>query len=136
MYKNILIVASALILTGCATGPKLADCGGPARQVTIHYGDSQIRVSPPVINLARAEELRFRLRPDKKASDEVDFDTILVTVKGKTDDADWIDLSGTYDDTGGYMGVCVPDDIEIKVYKYLVDVNTVGEIDPRADVKR
>ncbi len=106
----LTVVATTALLASCVTVSTAANCSGQARQVTIHYGDSEIRVTPPVINLKRQEELRFRLKPDKKASDEVDYDTVLVTIKGKeTDpDASWIDASGTYKDSGGYLGVCVP----------------------------
>jgi hypothetical protein len=131
------VVAVTALLGSCTTVTTMASCSGPARQVTIFYGDSEIRVAPPVIKLARQEELRFRLQPDKKASDEVDFDTVLVTVKGKESDPDasWIDASGTYKDSGGYLGVCVPSGQAHKTYRYYVDVNTVGKIDPRARVQ-
>lgn len=139
MYRKIsgitILSATAALLASCTTMSTLENCGGQARQVTIHYGDSEIRVTPPVIELQRADELKFRLRPDKKASDEVDYDAVMVKVYGKTADDDWIDVSGSSDSTGGSMGVCVPSNQARDTYRYYVEVANVGKIDPRADVR-
>ncbi|NNK37091.1 MAG: hypothetical protein HKP03_01310 [Xanthomonadales bacterium] len=112
------------------------ECSGAPQLVMVNYGDSEIRIVPPVKDLARKDILRFRLVPDKKNSDEVNYNKTIVTIKGKTADDEWIDLSGSYDSTGGFMDVCVKPGLAKKTYRYFVEVPNVGKIDPRADVTR
>lgn len=106
--------------------------------VNVHYGDSLIRVQT-IAKVHREAAFEFRLKPDKRQSDLVNYETVQVTIKGKDTRSNWIpQLSGnarTVKD-GGSLVFCVPDTVDIgKDYMYWVEVDTVGRLDPRADVE-
>ena len=89
-------------------------CGGNGYvQITLHYGDSLLRLTPPVIKLPQNEGIRFRLNPDKEYSDpeNIDYNKVLVVVTGG--EGSWINTRGEH---GGnrkpYLSLCVPEGLE------------------------
>jgi hypothetical protein len=143
MRTTSLALLSILTLAGCAPeGKFIADdvpnsCGSTGYTfVVVHYGDSQLVVLP-IAKVREGRELQYRLLPDRRPTDPTDYETSLVTITGVTPpDGSWMDAHGTYDDTHGVMTVCVPDEPGADVYTYKVDVDGVGELDPRAEVER
>lgn len=144
--KNQLLVSAVIGLAcGCAQvpiQPMDTECGGPSNNppTQISYGDSQIIVKAKS-KVKANREFQFKLDPKKDpANDEpgIDYDAVLVTVLGKNAESSWISGSSTKDmagPTGKFFGGCVPDDaVEGTIYRYEVRVETVGTIDPRAEV--
>lgn len=153
MGRILTILILTIFLTGCATDGAFrtstildGPCGDRVAGYTltgIAYGDSHL-VVVPVSDIKAGAEWRFYLRPSKRANDIVDYETVKVTITGKfpavndpPDRNDWISVSGAYaDDSKHYLVQCVPDDLdEGEQYEFLVEVKTVGTLDPRADVK-
>jgi hypothetical protein len=141
MRNFLLMPLPRVLLTACPTegasseDSSYGECKGGGAFVTVHYGDSEIKVHP-VIKVKTGSVLEFRLKPNKKNSDEIDFEKVTVTIKGKDAAADWIDVNGTYNSSKGTLSVRVPPDQAEGVYQYLVNVDQVGQLDPRADVER
>jgi len=141
MRTLLLMLITPLLLTACVTpgNPSksggLIACGSGHTPVNIKYGDSQITVNPPLSKVKQNSTLVFNLVPNKQANDRVDYEKVLVTIEGKTADSDWINASGTYD-ADKKLNVCVDPSQSVDVYEYLVKVDGVGQIDPRADVIR
>ena len=77
----------------------------------------------------------LRLQPNKRNDDPVDYNTVTVTVVGKTGAA-WIpSKSDTYDDAEDHrMVYCVPANQALGEYSYEIEVAEVGTLDPRVDV--
>ena len=68
MQKILLMVSAALILTACNPPPpesnnECSDQAG-AQPVNIQYGDSQIKVVPPLYEVKKNKNLKFRLMAD------------------------------------------------------------------------
>lgn len=149
--KKIIQVSCVLLLTaGCATNGKFDPgvftsdvCEGDVSvlgitPVGIKYGDSHLFVIP-VAKIKPNSEIHFRLLPQHKpATDQEDFDTATVTISSTDDNADsppnWLDASGSYSADDGVLKVCVPETLTRPSYKYVVTVQYVGNLDPRADV--
>lgn len=142
MKKFAVLVPAGLLLASCVHTPfeVAVDCPEPGlTNVNISYGDSQLKVTPPIVKVKLGSMLRFNLQPDKKPTDPtgVDYDYVAVTIKGKTAEArQWLYVSGTHN-LEGNLTVCAPEgDNKVGVYEYLVKVDKVGELDPRADVEK
>lgn len=142
MQKLLLILIVPFFLTACATEGQysihntfdaLEDCDEGGTLVRVYYGDSYLKIKSR-ISVKTGTGLKFDLNPNKKRSDLVDYEDMLVTIEAKTTDPDagWIDVSGTYNDSAGALYVCAETDPG--VYYYLVKVEEIGELDPRADV--
>lgn len=142
MFRITTAVFLALLLAGCADGKFVRidepnTCGTTGWTVTaIHYGDSRIVVIP-VSEVVRDAEFRFVLVPASESTDTVDYQDVMVKVKGKPPHDTWFDeAAGNASDGDGTIRVCVdgaslvPGD-EIA---YLVEVDGVGVLDPRATV--
>ena len=143
MKSTVLTTMFALTVTGCASIAGQDDCGGGyQRTVDIHYGDSELRVTPPVQRVFRSGSFVLRLKPSKRGSDTVDYETVKVTVEGKSGDdgkaADWIKKeTATYDTASEHsIGYCVPEMEDEGEQYYGIVVEGVGELDPRVDVRR
>ena len=130
------------MLAGCADGKFIRidepnTCGTTGWTVTaIHYGDSRIVVLP-VSEVVKNAEFRFVLVPARESTDTIDYRDVTVKVKGKPPNDTWFDeTAGSASSGDGTIRVCVdgaslePGD-EIK---YLVEVDGVGVLDPRATV--
>jgi hypothetical protein len=142
MRNLMLILLTPLALTACDLNGQdsqtnvFLDCGSAhSTPIQLHYGDSQIKVTA-VTKTKRKRTLVFHLHPDKQPTDQTDYETVNVTIEGKTPDAQWINVDGTYDGSAqNQLEVCVPENVAIKVYEYIVKVDGVGQLDPRADVE-
>ena len=146
--RNLLLIGlMPLLLMACTSEGKYskfnsfdtkAECEDAGTWVKVHYGDSQLKVKPKV-HLKKGWAWEFRLKPKIKATDPVDYNKMKVTIKGKAKDPDasWIDISGTFEDSGGSLILCVDpeQDQELQTYEYYVNVEEVGTLDPRADVE-
>jgi hypothetical protein len=149
MKKIILIACVSVITAGCADGKfnagifQSSACNPPVdvigfTPVAIKYGDSHLVVIP-VAKIRPNSEIRFMLLPQKKPStDLIDYENVLVSVSSADDDgdtpADWLEVAGTYNANDKMLTVCVPANLSESTYKYIVKVDNVGMLDPRADV--
>jgi hypothetical protein len=143
-----ILLLTIVITASFASGPVVAQdpteqalaqsvCSGTPKQVTIHYGDSEIRVTPPVIQAYNQNNnknyLRFKLNTSPRDTDEFVLGDALVNIEGKGKDDDWIDAKGTANDNA-YLDVCIEDSQAGGTYRYYVEIENVGKIDPRAIV--
>lgn len=142
MKRIILMLVSTMMLSGCAALTQSSYCEGPrANRVQIHYGDSELTVTPRIANVHQTGDFVLKLMPRKRSDDPdgVDYNTVEVTVVGKTaDDKVWIlEKTESYDSAEDHQIVyCVPENQELKVYEYEVTVAEVGKLDPRARVNQ
>jgi len=139
------LLSAVLVLAGCASGRFVNSddtvCNGGGYAVAkVVYGDSRIKV-PPVINLERGSEFRVKLIPKRdNIPEETATRNLEVTVVGDTanDPASvWITARTTTfnDSLDGYMTpLCVPMDLSEGDYKYRVEIEVIGSLDPRAHV--
>jgi hypothetical protein len=137
---------AAVCLSACTgMGMETADLrcndASPNRDVTISYGDSELTIkdkdqrAKPV---KRDDYLVFKLDPDKtKGPNDLNYETVTVTVKGKDSDSSWIYKSGKYVDSAKHeLVICVPNDVTTdKTYFYEITVDEVGTLDPRVIVE-
>lgn len=142
--KNTLLVGfAAIVISGCASQKAFTTtCGGTSGFSATHikYGDSQIVVKPKS-NVRANREFHFKLQPQIKRDDPVDYRDALVTVAGKDAASSWISGSATYNTAPGaghtFFAGCVPGGAsEGDTYHYDVTVQDVGKLDPRAEVVR
>ncbi len=163
MQRLIVLLAGMLTIVGC--GPdgqfrRSAITSGPCGNVSgytytaVAYGDSHLIVVP-VSHIRPNTEWRFYLRPKRRGTDPagVDYRNVNVTITGKfpgasppPDRNDWIDVppqswSGTTT-PGRYLVECVPTQYSNgnpiqsgDQFEFIVKVDSVGELDPRADVE-
>jgi hypothetical protein len=103
--------------------------------VMIQYGDSELRILPPVVKVPQGGTLEFHLHPDKKMSDPVDYEQSLVAIDAKDKTvAPWLQAAGTYSQ-GNVLSVTVPAGQATGYYQYAVDVQDLGTLDPRVEVE-
>lgn len=134
MQKTALILVAATSLVGCAPMPE-SPCAGPSsRHVTIQYGDSELRVTPPVRIVHRTGDFRLRLQPDRNESDKVDYREVKVTVKGKAG-AGWITEQSTTFNESDTITYCVPAGEPYGEQEYEIMVESVGRLDPRVVIQ-
>jgi hypothetical protein len=61
-----------------------------------------------------------------------------VAITSADDDGDtpanWLHVDGTYNDDNGVLIACIPPTLTKTEYKFIVKVQNVGNLDPRADV--
>jgi hypothetical protein len=132
---NILAATIAIAISGCETvqtpSPTPVACSTTqTTHIKIHYGNSEIKVTPKGLNVKRNRNFEIRLHPDAGYEDKN------VTVLGKTADSIWINGSGNV--TGGTdkIVICVPDSTIIdEKYYYHVIVQDVGQLDPHVKVE-
>lgn len=107
----------------------------------IAYGDSYMVVIP-ISKVRPNSEFRFRLKPQKRKTDLIDWEDATVVITSEDDNGDtppnWLDVSGTYRDNNGWLVTCVPNIETERQVKYKVSVtkdgNELGMLDPRADI--
>lgn len=151
MHKILMTLSVAIIVAGCATDGRFRSVsivGGPCGDVSgytvtgIAYADSKLIVVP-VSRIRADSEWRFYLRPVTNPTDPENYRDALVKIKGKfpavnppPDRNDWIDVEGTWNGTPSrYLVECVPDDLdEGEEFEFLVNVEFIGQLDPRARV--
>ena len=140
MSRTILMLLTTMLVSGCAGFTQSTYCEGPrSNRVTIHYGDSELTVTPKVAKVRQKGDFVLKLKPNKRANDPagVNYDVVDVTVVGKTaDDKVWIpSQTESYNSAANHEIVyCVPSNQAVKVYYYEVTVAKVGKLDPRARV--
>jgi len=133
-----------LLLTACATPgyTEISDdtptCTTTGKSpVNIFYGDSQLKVEPSVVKVKKNRMIEFTLKPQKFAGidpEGVDYNEVIVAITGKKTAGNWLNVSGK--GNGTKLEVCAPDPggKEVRVYEYMVIVQEVGQLDPRAEV--
>ncbi len=137
-----LILSVPLSLAACKSQPvtdpmdtfACSDDPG-ARPINIHYGDSQIKVTPPLYKVHKNKNLKFKLLADNQAGPgNLDYGKVKVTIRSKDAATNtWINTSGT-EDKEGTLVACMPTTQPLGVVEYLVDVEKIGRLDPRAEV--
>ena len=146
MRKLTLLLVTPLLLMACATEGKfstankfetLEDCEDGGTYVRVYYEDSSLKIKPK-INVKRGTGLEFRLKPKNSVGAPVDYEKMLVTIEGKSGGSsdDWIDVSGSFESSGGSLILCVPAGTTPGIYQYSVSVEQLGQLDPRANVER
>jgi len=136
MRQLISALAILLFLSGCAAQggglkvPKrvteVCDSSGIAPSF-VKYGESHLSAKA-VQNIRNKKKWRIKLQADN------DYKDAIVTITGKTADANWIAASGKAS-VSAELFICVPDGLAIdSEYYYSVTVQGVGYIDPRAKV--
>lgn len=138
MKTTILMLLASFLLVACAAAP-VHDCAGPGstRKATLHYGDSELRVTPPVLHINRNSDFQLRLNASSRRGPMgVDYSTVTVTVVGKPEaetgvDSSWITMQSGTESDGPFIW-CAPD--EAAEYYYEVTVDGLGELDPRVNV--
>ena len=142
MKTRILLIASLLSLSSCATVDFTDDCPGSVGSTVtnLFYGDSQIRMTP-VSRVKPNSVFRIKLKPQRGGRDPVDYDSVVVEVTPKPPTVGaWLVDSGSYDSTAGdnnELRFCVPDDPDRTIYWFNVDIQPeIGKLDPRAEVVR
>jgi hypothetical protein len=137
MLKSSLFLLSPFILTACVdtdSALPLTCTEAGKSPVNIFYGDSQLRVEPSVVKVKKNKMIEFRLNPIKAAKDPagVDYDVVEVTIAGKNEAGQWLNASGKGKSTT--LQVCAPAPNTLTTYEYMVIVQEVGQLDPRAEV--
>ncbi|MBT8088780.1 MAG: hypothetical protein KJO01_01095 [Gammaproteobacteria bacterium] len=138
--KRILLTASlAFLVSACATPPDLREkCPDNKGRytVTLSYGEGGITIAPKK-KVKRKSILVIKLDADKK------FEEAKVTTKGVSvtpttptpPDKSWLDDDGT-EKADKRLIYCVPSTPAgvIYTYKYSVDIDGLGYLDPRIEV--
>lgn len=136
MRQLLSALAILLFLSGCTAQsgglkvPKrvteVCDSSGIAPS-WVKYGEAHLSVKK-VQNIKKKKKWRIKLQADSGYEDAV------VTITGKTADANWISASGM-ESVSDELFICVPDGLNVDdEFYYSVTVQGVGYIDPRAKV--
>lgn len=141
MNRTAFLVIATAFISGCTTyGKDLAasipnSCGGTGHTLTwIQYGDSHLSALA-MSDIGRKAEWRFLLQPERRPG-PVPYTDAIVTVTGKTPADAWVNVSGKHSDDP-VMTLCVPDSLPVGTdVNYMISVQWVGELDPRAKVVR
>jgi len=139
MRTLLLFLSAPLLLAACQMSPPAPanNCTNQhgAQPINIHYGDSQLKVTPPLYKVHKNKFLKFKLIADNVAGPGgLDYGAVTVTVRSKDSKTNqWINTSGS-ENKGAVLTVCMPADQPLGVVEYLVDVDKVGTLDPRAEV--
>lgn len=150
MKRTTIVILLSFLLVACATDGRpqkknftSTRCGGEIDGLTavgVKYGDSRLQARSRS-DVRRRTEFRARLKPIINSGDPVNYENVTVTITGKTSDPDssWISGSGTFSTATDHEIVlgCVPGGAPFgKVYAFDIVVDTVGTLDPRAEVVR
>jgi hypothetical protein len=152
MHKTLITLFITLFVAGCAADGSFRSVridSGPCGNVRgytvtgILYADSKL-VVVPMSRIRAGTEWRFYLRPVTNPNDPANYRDAKVTIDGKfpaSEDPpnrnDWIDVSGSYNGAADrYLVECVPEDVKKgDTFEFLVNVESVGQLDPRARVE-
>ena len=147
MKRAIIILATLLLVSACAFNGQYSSSAKPsgicdgsigATTTNVFYGDGELRITP-ISKIKANSEFRFKLKPDHKKTDRIDYNSVDVEIKFKSsesDSAEFIDIKGSSAKaTDSTLIVCVPADAaKGDVYEFFIDVDKVGKLDPRAEV--
>jgi len=126
-----------MVMAGCATEipapppPPIAcdEPGGGLTPTMITYGDSKL-FATPITKIGKKEKWRINLNgaPDHKNA------IVTITAKILADEYKWVYASGT-ESADDPLIICVPDTVSVgdQIY-FMISVQGVGQLDPRADV--
>lgn len=138
MKQIAIFLLAGIALTSCTIPGKLVinnvpnTCGGTGHSFTwIKYGDSHLGALA-YTQIGRKSEWRFRLQPDMKGN----YEDKLVTISAKPGGAPqpWLSISGKFS-SKKILVLCVPDTLtKGTTIDYMIEVEDVGELDPRAEV--
>lgn len=143
MIRILLVVVTALLLSGCTNGRPVkepfpdADCvDGMAdgyTQTKLKFGDSRIAMLPVSEVLPNT---KFRIRVIAPEG----FKNKNVEVTSKTADSSWLDTDPMLPQPRTdviFVDGCVPADAdEGEIYSFDVKITGVGTLDPRLEVVR
>jgi len=158
MRRILAIVLVSTLFSGCCLTDGAfckgsfhsAACGGEVEGYTwtaVAYGDSKMLVVP-LSKIRNDTEWRFILKPVRLPTDPplANYENATVTITGKTAADTWINTAGPGNSliTGDFatndtLTACVKGLPDITVdtdYSYIVDVATVGRLDPRGRVEK
>ncbi len=157
MRRIIAVLVITFLFAGCADGKfhRKTLTAGPCGTTTgytytgIAYGDSKLMVIP--ISKIRANtEWRFYLLPIDSLGGATAYGDAMVTIDGKPApyvppnppaNDDWLKVEGTYNlatvsGRAHYISLCVDADVVPgQQWQFLVDVDTIGHLDPRGHVE-
>ena len=133
-----LLVAAAI--SGCTSYGKLIEtkvpnsCGGTGHAITwIKYGDSHIGALA-LTNIGRKSEWWFKLQPDNPGGGSYSDKLVTISAKPGGTPQPWLDISGKHS-AGSVLVLCVPDTVPVgTIIEYMIEVQDVGLLDPRAEV--
>ena len=143
--KRTMLMLISFSLVACAMTP-IGDCEGPGspRKATLHYGDSELRVTPPVLKINKLSDFQLQLdASNARGPKGIDYSTLTVTVVGKPAietgvDSSWI-FSQSGEESDGPFIWCAPDPGkepgEYTEFYYEITVADLGELDPRVNVR-
>jgi len=134
--KNIIVMAIAASLCACVTPGQFYSltstnqCNGKGKvDLEVKYGDSKIVVTPK-IDVGQGGEIIVKLKADKG------YENTKVTFDGKTANDGWLNKEMTFGDGKKQIWICVDPTQAPGEYRFNVEVDGVGTIDPRAIVIR
>jgi hypothetical protein len=156
MRRILAIVLVTALFSGCVNGRFQEKsihsdaCGGTVKGFTITYiayGDSKLMVIP-LSKIRNHTEWRFILDPltIRKSDSGKDYKDSKVTITGKRAEDVWLNtaalgdmlVSGTYNGATDHMlTACVeitPEPHLGDSFYFVVDVEDIGTLDPRADI--
>lgn len=155
----LTVLSLTVLLTACVAPGKFRpndtisrDCPAGSVTVEIKYGDSYIDVTPKA-HLKENSGIKFVLKPREgeaahsKDGPPKDTESLMVTITGEKYESSgdtpvgdtsvgWLNKSGAAGpEPHKDLIVCAADDQAEGTYYYSVQVENVGKLDPRADVK-
>lgn len=140
MFRIITILLIALGLAGCAKDGSLVldsipnSCSGTGHTFTwIKYGDSHLGALK-LSEIGRKSEWRFRLQPDNPGGGIYSDKLVTISAKPSGPPQPWLSVSGKHS-ANPVLVLCVPDTLALHdVIEYMIEVEDVGMLDPRAEV--
>ena len=135
MHRIITLIAALFVIAACAhqPGPSIppiasTTCSGNAPNPGwIKYGNSEISAKK-VTKIKAGKFWKINLMPD------AGYETAVVTISGKNPTQTWLTATGT-EDANGELYICVPNSASVgDEFYYMITVQFVGQLDPRADV--
>lgn len=138
MKRIPTILTAAVVMAGCASPGKSAtptvplacdEPGGGLTSTTIKYGNSTI-FATPVTKIGKKKKWKIQLNGARGYEDAI----VTITAKIPTDEYKWVSASGT-ESADNPLIICVPDTVTVgdKIY-FMISIQGVGQLDPRADV--
>jgi len=135
----------AVAFSGCAKDGELIlndipnTCGGTGHTLTwIKYGDSHLGALA-LSKIGRKSEWWFKLQPDNPGGGAYADKVVTITAKPNPtpppdNEYPWLSVSGRHSDDP-VLVVCVPESLELNErFDYMIEVEDVGVLDPRAEV--
>ena len=139
MRNIVLGLAFAALASGCVAKPlKSQQCAGglPGHKTSkLHYDKRGFSMDPKTL-VPKKSEFWVRLKPSRQVRNkEIEIIGISGTLpNGDPTPFDWLNKTGKYTDSK-FIVLCVPQDVPAKtVYKFDVNVQALGVLDPRIEV--